>query len=297
MQIVLAVFLTLVWPCLFDVTRRFWAWFRQFCSWFRKQLNADGRPLQPPAEAAPLLDADPTWTYNHADSTRWTLLGFLKTILRFFKGETKLTPGQWTTMVVIATMLFMAFVAHTVAGVFSAKVATDRAALSSSKHCGIWMFDDDAGYEAAGRDDLRDYVKEDRAGQYAQNCYNTPSSGYANGCDYFYNQSIPYSVKFEQPCPFKSANLCLHGLYSAVTFDTGFVDASVIGINSPTSYKFRRQSTCSPLNTSEPYIRQVPGKSNETTYRYYYGPKDNVDYTFETSGTPFQWLVPVYSVE
>lgn len=30
-------------------------------------------------------------------------------------------------------------------------------------------------------------------------------------------------------------------------------------------------------------------------YYYNYGSLGDVDYTFNTSGTPFEWLVPVYS--
>jgi hypothetical protein len=300
MQIILAIFVSLVWPYIFKITRRFWVWIRRFCSWVSAKWNTLGQDEEDEVQREQLLHrehSDPTRTYNHSHSARKTGSGFFKTILLFLKGEEKPTASQWTTIVVIATIIFMAFVAHTLAGIFSTKVATDRAALSSSEYCGIWMFDDRAGKEAEGRDDLLGYAKEDRAGQYAQNCYDTPNSGYANGCEYFYNQSIAYSVKTQQLCPFRSAELCHHGLYSAATFDTGLVDVSVIGINSPIRYQFRRRSTCSPLNMSEPYIRPIQGKSNETSYRYYYGSTDRADYTFNTSGTPFEWLLPVYSLK
>ncbi|KAL2048571.1 hypothetical protein N7G274_000483 [Stereocaulon virgatum] len=199
-------------------------------------------------------------------------------------------------IVVITLVIFGLFVAQAIAGVFSAKIASDRAGLASSPHCGIWQFDDNAGEEAADRDDLGNYQKEARAGQYARTCYNSPDPNSPFTCRPFYNQSIKFDTFTRQPCPFPSSLLCSGGLYSAVTFDTGLVDASIIGINAAATHKFRRTATCSPLNMSEPYVISDDDDANDTAYRYYYGPKDDAGYTFNTSGRPFEWHVPVYSV-
>ena len=199
-------------------------------------------------------------------------------------------------LVVVTTILFGVFVAQVVASIFSAKIASDRAGLVSSEHCGIWQFDKNAGEEAADLDDLRNYQIEARASQYARTCYNAPDPQGPFSCRIFYNQSIKFDTKTHQTCPFASSELCSEGLYSTVTFDTGLIDASVIGINAPVTHKFRRTASCSPLNMSRPYVVS-PGGANETDYYYYYGPKDNVEYTFNTSGHPFEWLVPVYSVK
>lgn len=204
------------------------------------------------------------------------------------------SPSTITTMII--TVFFGLFVAQAIAGVFSAKIASDRAGLSSSQHCGIWQFNENAGGEAADRDDLNNYHMEARASQYARTCSTSPDPTDPFSCKVFYNQSIAYTTKTLQSCPFASSELCHDGLYSAISFDTGYVDASVIGMNSPTTHKFRRTTSCSPLNMSEPYVLQSSSGTNGTAYDYYYGPKDNTNYTFNTSGRPFQWLVPVYSV-
>ena len=208
----------------------------------------------------------------------------------------KQTESPAIVLVVIFTIFFGIFVAQLVAAMFSAKMASDRAALVSSQRCGIWQFDDKAGQEAADRDDLHNYQKESRASQYARTCYNAPHPDDPFSCRTFYNQSIKFSTKTDQLCPFASSELCSGGLYSAVAFDTGLIDASVIGINAAETHKFRRTTICSPLNMSEPYI--VSSESmNNTDYHYYYGTKDDIEYTFNTSGHPFDWLVPVYSVK
>ena len=211
-----------------------------------------------------------------------------------------------TIMVIIGTALLAAFVAQTVANVFSADIATGRAALSSSTKCGIWAFDTDAGDEAASRADLRDYQKEARAGEYARSCYDSSNVTNSMRCDFFYYPSIAFTSKSLDKCPFESYDVCLGGLYSAVTFDTGLVDASQIGINFETTHKFRRKTTCSPLNMNYSYVRnKTSHDSSEVTYYYYYGstyddttePPTSKDYTYKTSGNPFDWLAPVYSIK
>lgn len=205
----------------------------------------------------------------------------------------------------ILTVTFASFVAQIIAGVFSARVATDRAALSSSTHCGIWAFDGEVGDEAAARADLSEYQKEARAGQYARNCYGLQNLTDSTRCDFFYETNIDFTTTSMDRCPFRSHELCLGGLYSAVTFDTGLVDASSLGINYQITHKFRRRATCSPLNIDYPYVcNKTFEDPKNTTYDYYYGrivddavvPPKIRNFTYQTSGYPFDWLAPVYSV-
>ena len=207
-------------------------------------------------------------------------------------------------IVLISSWIFGLFIAWAVAGIFSAKIATDRAALSSSTECGIWRFDDDeAGEEAAYRDDLHLYRQEARAGQYARNCYDTSASldqdKAASTCGFFYQQRIDYhEPKRGARCMFTDYELCAEGLFSAIEFDTGLVDATVIGINAANPFKFRRRTTCSPLNVSEEYVKQVSKNDDGSpTFEYHYGATRNAVYTFNTTGDAFNWLNPAYAVK
>ena len=195
----------------------------------------------------------------------------------------------------IKLLLFGFFAALAIANISSARIASDRVGLSSSQHCGLWEFDTGQGDEPARRDDRHNYQKEAQASQYARACYIAPDLPSTLSCGFFYNQSIAFGTKIGERCPFESQELCFDGLYSAITFDTGPVDASIIGINAPLMHKFRRKTTCSPLNMSEPYIT----RSDRPTYLYNYGPKNHgsTNHTFQTHGHPFDWLVPVYSVK
>lgn len=207
------------------------------------------------------------------------------------RGDKKLSELS-TAMFLILVLLFGVFVAWTVVGLLSANIASDETGLSSSQDCGVWQFDDTAGDEAAYLAHLDNHQKEARASLYSRNCYNSPDPSDTLSCRIFYNQSIGYETRTQQKCPFPSPELCAGGLYSAITFDTGYVDADVIGINYPVTHKFRRRTSCSPLSMEEPYIA-----TNDSSYHYNYGPTGNVDYTFNTSGDPIKWLVPGYSVK
>ena len=227
---------------------------------------------------------------RHSESGRDFVWQCLKPL---FQGE----QNRLTLIVSITLALFLIFVSWTVLVLASAKMASDRTGLSSSTVCGIWQFDVNASDEAAYLDDIYNRRKEERASGYAQNCYNSEDSTGTLSCGVFYTQSIPFETKTQQACPFPSSELCAKGPYSAISFDTGLIDSSVIGINSPSTHKFRRQATCSPLNISESYISSHAQDGDDTRLYYNYGPTDDAAFTFNTSGHPFHWLGPVYSAK
>ena len=317
----IAVCLTLISPCALKIIQSFSVWF------FRPLTNtANSSPSsESRGERAPLLQnganvqgthrtlagqerpqtsaAHPADTvpetgdflgiFRQSKDGREIFWNVVKYLCHYGKKQSE-KPS--IPVMLISIVVFGMLVAQAVAGVFSAKIASDRAGLSSSRHCGIWQFDHKAGEEDAYLDDLNNHQKEARASRYARSCYNSPDPASPFPCGHFYNQSIEFKTLVQQPCPFESPELCLDGLYSAVTFDTGLVDASTIGINAPRTHKFRRTTSCSPLNRSEPYVTKTEGVNN-ILYRYNYGPKGDTDYTFSTTGNPFEWLVPVYSVK
>jgi hypothetical protein len=88
--------------------------------------------------------------------------------------------------------LWGTLVSWTIAGIFTSRIAADRAALSASSTCGIFRFDPNADVDDADRDDLHNYRKEAIAGEYARNCYGNPDITTSMGCGFFFNQSIGY---------------------------------------------------------------------------------------------------------
>ena len=235
-------------------------------------------------------DDDVISVLRHSKSSRDFVWQCLK---QLFRGK----KNRLALIISITLALSVIFVSWTVLILASARIVSDRTGLSASTACGIWQFDINASDEAAYLDDIYNRQKEERASRYAQNCYNGEDSTDTLSCRLFYTHSIPFETKTQQACPFPSAELCAKGPYSAISFDTGLIDSSVIGINSPSLHKFRRQTTCSPLNISESYISRPSQDSNNTVFYYNYGPTDGANFTFKTSGHPFQWLVPVYSAK
>ena len=265
------------------------------------QRDDDGAPETQSLNSSVEPKMDIVYILEKSESNRQIVWEFLRIAYHdqfSFKSATVLS---WMFF-----LMFGIFVAVVVAGISSAKIATDRAALSSSSACGIWRFDlDKAGEQAAYRDDLHNYWQEARAGQYARSCYNTsiPPS-LSTTCNSFYQQNINYTKTLGRECPFTLVEMCDDNAFSATEFDTGLVDASAIGINADITYKFRRRTTCSPLNTTDEYVRSIPsdgesdsGNHDVTGFEYYYGATEGAKYTFKTIGDSFDWLIPAYSVK
>ena len=120
------------------------------------------------------------------------------------------------------------FVAESSGTILSANIVSDTTALVSSSKCEIGSY----------------FTSQQAAYEYGRNCYHAELG--ANGCNFFYNQSVAYTEKHWQKCPFIS-EICANGSKSAMTLDTGLVDAKVVGINSAAHLQFRRTTTCAPL--------------------------------------------------
>ncbi|KAM7196669.1 hypothetical protein V8F33_006009 [Rhypophila sp. PSN 637] len=204
----------------------------------------------------------------------------------------------------VGLLILCSWVGRVVAGVYTAKIIADRQAVWESDRCGIWEFDSEgAGDEAATRADVYERDKEARAGEYARNCYERSNiAGQEQPyslCDFFSHRNITYTKTSNFTCPFADDSVCVTGA-QAVTFDTGLVDASRIGINAEITYKFRRSTTCAPLNDDYPFVRNATSH-NTTTFFYQYGSlldwdDEIANYTFSTTNDPFDTRVPAYDV-
>ncbi len=201
-----------------------------------------------------------------------------------------------TFLTLFGVLILTISVTLIIAGVFSARVATDRAALWYSEHCGVWKFNSSAGgVEAATRHDIYDRQKESRAGEYAQNCYGSANLLQSERCNFFYQPTIDYSSNPTWDCPFASKEMCLEG-QQAIEFRTGLLDPNGIGVNSKQMYKFRRNTTCAPLTWGDSFVRNET-RGGRTTYYYHYGSKgSDYNYTYSTTGNPHDWHAPNYLV-
>ncbi|KAK3372201.1 hypothetical protein B0H63DRAFT_484060 [Podospora didyma] len=202
-------------------------------------------------------------------------------------------------LVFIGLGLFGVYVSWIILGIISSRVQVGNAALWTSEHCGVWTFDaEHAGEGAATRADVRDRSKEARAGGYARRCYETSDDSVlpsASDCSFFYQPAIGFTKTTTYKCPFPDAGVCAPGSLS-ITFDTGLVDASQIGINDATRHMFRRSTTCAPLSIESRFVRNEV-KNGTTTFYYDYGHRaDGANYTFSSTGNPFNMLAPAYRV-
>jgi hypothetical protein len=185
--------------------------------------------------------------------------------------------------------------------ILSGLIVTDGVALSDYSQCGRYYPLDpgkDFSKEAVWIKLMRDIESE--SGEYVKRCYHAGSG--TDGCNYFYNQSIPYTPKHNDTCPFQG-DICLDGQSSAFTLRTGKVPASTIGINSPLTYTFQRETTCSPLKMDDRFIHPIIERGETIGFRYFYGNSTHPlecqegfpDCTFELSAS-WKLDLPSYAV-
>lgn len=208
-----------------------------------------------------------------------------------------LSPHYLLRLGIFVGVLAAATIAFIIAGVYLVRVKANGPAILSSQMCGLWVFNRTSrGDEAATRAGLHDLEKERRAGEYAQNCYRAPERFDAVQCNFLYKSRLQSSGPIYDDCPFQN-DIC--ALNQTVTFETNYIDASELGINSRHSPKFRHRTSCTPLSMEYPYIKNET-VNGTTTYYYFYGEKrlhkPPVNYTYVTTGDPFDRLAPAYDV-
>ena len=245
---------------------------------------------------------------------------------------------QFFYFFVLGTLCFAFLSQLIVSSILAEKVATGPVGLLKSEKCGLFEFDNMKwGEDNAGVVDSLMASRESRAATYAQECYrwgkekgkkeqngegkkekeegedkrNKVKRGKAMKCDFFYTPDLEF-YRNRTPCPFNKSAIChtggIHKL-PAVTFDTEHLDSSLLGINANPTYKFRRTSTCVPLNAEPPYVKHFANSPTDHGYVYFYGgfnevrndcpsnPKKIRDWTMRIVGHPFDWLTPVYRLK
>ncbi len=104
---------------------------------------------------------------------------------------------------------------------------------------------------------------------YADTCYESTKS--VASCPYTLTRSIPHTVSINNECPFPAKNMCKLANSSVITMDSGFVDARILGINSPSNFEFRRRTHCSPVQDNELFVRAENISENLIEIKYRYG--------------------------
>ena len=153
--------------------------------------------------------------------------------------------------------------------IFSGLVVSNSVALSRSPHCKLMLPNlsnattlINAGWSKYFHD------LEVEGAEYAKRCY--PADARSEECSYFYNQSLHFSVKHNDTCPFQG-DLCLYGPSGAFTMTTGMIHPKTLGINTRLKYRFERTTTCSPLRMDEGRFIQRLTEPGQVHFRYLYG--------------------------
>jgi hypothetical protein len=138
-------------------------------------------------------------------------------------------------------------------------------------------------------------LAEEQSANYYQNCYEANEASQV--CNIFANNDRLSNTIDNDLCPFED-DMCLLGPSSAVTFDTGMLPSSTLGINSQTHVYYRRKTTCSPLRTDGFVVTQDNYSGFLLQSQFYYGNSTQSNWTYAESrifslpGTS----VPAYAV-
>lgn len=153
---------------------------------------------------------------------------------------------------------------------FSSKVVSDSVAISTHPGCGIFANLTSGNYGQAQNTLEEKYELELESAEYAKRCYNAEDR--ADGCNFFYKQSIPVFTVDNDTYPFRSdfGDLCLQGPSSGFTLSTGNVSPENIGVNTPYKFTFQRNITCSPLRV-DGFTQVFRNEKDEPYIRYFYG--------------------------
>lgn len=185
--------------------------------------------------------------------------------------------GNWahlTLLVLAVGFCAVVFAAAATAATAVVYLGWDNKVLPTYHNCGFWVTPN--MYEEG----LSQGKTDDRATSYHTSCYgNTLSSD----CQLFVHDRLPYSMIENDVCPFLG-DVCLLGNHTAVTFDTGFIQAKLLGINSKRQLFFRRKSTCSPVVTNG-YVKTVEEDGVSVT-RFFYGSTILGNYTWNERKVP-----------
>lgn len=182
-------------------------------------------------------------TNRSSGGQRQTIQKLQSSWMRFLR-----QPVDILISLAISAALIGLFVAQSSGSVLSASIVSDSIALASSSSC------------AAATDNSVSSLP--RAVAYVTKCYHAKQG--ADGCNFFYNQTIAYTEKANQTCPF-TGQTCARGKNSAVTFDTGLIDAKLLGINAAKHYQFRRKMLCAPLVPDGDFIKLYPPSNSMRT--------------------------------
>jgi len=182
-------------------------------------------------------------------------------------------------LLIFGGLVFLgAYVGFVILSILTARLATDTTALSASPDCGVYLpsanlstiFNISRPYE---------FDTQLESATWAERCYHAEDG--ADGCNLLLQQSINYTIEDNSNCLFLD-DMCYGGASSAISFSTDAINARALGINTPGTFEFQRNTTCSPLNMNHTFIKLHQNRS-EYTFSYHYGPATGFgDWTWRT---------------
>ena len=173
----------------------------------------------------------------------------------------------------LGSAFLVLFLIVTIGAILSSYIIIDGVALCKSDLCGWWWpvnSSDVKRYNMPKRT-LDYYVQQElAAAAHEANCMQ--NKVVQSPCDLFYPNAISYHERPGVLCPFVG-NMCLGGNSHVMQLETDFLDARVLGINTPSHFDFRRTSIFAPIIVNDSYLEYLDDPQGIGTiyYRYFDG--------------------------
>lgn len=183
-----------------------------------------------------------------------------KTVVQ--KVQASFTRGSRVLFMLLALLWCGAIVASIV---LSQRLVLDPLAMPSNATCEALFYDASLG--VGQPDDVLD-----KSENYYVDCYDPANpDASVEKCTVFSNTDLPVIIMNDAACPFSNTSRCLLGANSAVTFDTGLLSPAALGVNSASSVRVRRTTSCAPVDTQGLYSQTLDPATNNTKITWTFG--------------------------
>ena len=196
-------------------------------------------------------------------------LGFLDPWWRLLRNLRQDPKGFAVVLGLAVTFLAIAVGEHATS-LSSSFIIGDSMGIPTPDSCGFFrlcFYNDWRLTSVANSQILSMYKTVDEDALQAVNDYRGMVRGASLGRHTFL-PNINYTVRDGADCPF-SGNVCFDDNDAALSLDTGLIDSAVLGINTNSVLKWRRQMTCAPLVSNSSYMNNIDQNGSMDSFGSY----------------------------
>lgn len=197
------------------------------------------------------------------------ILARIRNFTRYFNDNRR----EVSISLILVVFFFSLFAGYQSIAICASRIVGPSIARSTNPYAGSW-FSDILDAEHMLNTSLFPIVNDlhssmaFKAKAYAEKCYEPDLP--PRECATFYTPRIPYNESHNVSCPFQG-DMCLEGPNSAYELDTGFLKATLLGINEEQTVHFRMWKICAPIVVDAYTKSTISDQTGSRHVEYFYG--------------------------